>query len=230
MTKHVCLISGKMSNGKNKFSDYLQDTFEKYNKSVKMDLFAKDLKDSCKVDFKNLCSTLYDISEKLKTIVGLMHERSVLDDNILEQLYTIIDKELKIKDENWYENKNEITRSLLQIYGTNIFRDRVDENWWAAQTKNRVLNNSEDITILTDCRFPNEIEIFNSTISDNFKIHPIRIERNINTNKGLSTHESELALDNWNEWEYIVDNNGTLKDLKSSAKIIVEDILSTEEE
>jgi len=230
MKRHCFLISGKIHTGKNQFADFLTQEFINKEKTVRSDLFAKILKDSCKADFKKLAAVLYNLSEKLKAIAGIMHQRSILDDSTLDQFNAIIDSELKIIDDNWYENKTDITRSLLQIYGTEIFRNRVDMNWWAKQTKERIKNSEEEIIILTDCRFPNEIMIFDDIISENFQVHPIRIERNINTNIDISMHDSETALDDWHEWEYIVDNNGSLDDLKASAVIIADNVLKDDYE
>ena len=88
--------------------------------------------------------------------------------------------------------------------------------------KNRVLSSNSDIIIITDTRFPNEIE---GMYDNNYETFTIRIERNINTNKNIASHVSETSLDNWSIWDYIIDNNSTLKNLEDSAKVVGEKIL-----
>jgi len=34
-------------------------------------------------------------------------------------------------------------------------------------------------------------------------------------------HESETALDNWTDWDYVIDNNGTLEELVEKVKQIL---------
>ena len=41
------------------------------------------------------------------------------------------------------------------------------------------------------------------------------------SNLYFSKHESEVALDNFNDWDYIIDNNGTIEDLIEKVKQIL---------
>ena len=229
--KKVILLSGKISSGKNQLGEYLKSNLESKGMSVTMDLFAKDLKDGCKDDFKKLANCLDNIVEELTAQVD------VVFDNIHESkqgniqgLYKILEK-LRINDHNWYEDKTSITRNILQLYGTEIFRNRVDNDWWPKQVLNRILKSDTDVTIVTDTRFPNEITVIDDyKHKEFFETYAVRIERIINTNKSISEHSSETSLDDWTEWSYIVDNNGDLKNLEASAYNIVNDILDNNKE
>ena len=220
--KKVYLISGKMQSDKNQFADFLQKELEEKGQKVSTDLFAKSLKDGCKNDFLLLSQVLESVSQQIKNAVNLFTDtrENMLNPSITQNIDNVIDK-LKIKDENWYEDKTEITRCILQIYGTEIFRNRVDNNWWVNQVKNRSIESDSNAIIVTDCRFPNEIT---GMYDENYETIIIRINRNINTPKQMSLHDSETALDNWKIWDYVVENNGTLEDLKSSASTIIEDL------
>jgi mRNA degradation ribonuclease J1/J2 len=220
--KKVILVSGRMRSGKNQFSEFLKRNLINDGLKVFEDLFARSLKDGCKEDFLNLKNVLENISEEIKAKVNLFIDQRqiMLSDSVINDIEKTIDK-LKIKDENWYEDKTDITRSILQLYGTEIFRRRVDNNYWVKQVKDRCISSNDDVIIITDCRFPNEItEMF----CDDYETIVVRIIRNINTNEHVSNHASETALDNWKEWSYIVENNGTLDDLKGSASVITEDL------
>lgn len=229
--KNLILISGQMRSGKNQFAEYLQRELEKVG-TVNTDLFARSLKDWCKKDFYDLSIILNNIAEEIKVIANILfdaeHKTHPSKNTILKKIEEITNK-LKIKDYNWYEEKTEITRTILQLVGTNIFRKRVDNDWWPKQTLKRVLESQSDYIIITDCRFPNEITVFTDRMFkyEDINVITIRINRkNINTNKGnISSHESEIALNDWKEWNYIVDNNGTLDDLNDSAIKVVSDIL-----
>lgn len=224
--KKVILISGKIHCGKNQFADYLGKEFKNKGLKVSEDLFAKTLKDNCKEDFRKLTNVLDNISEEIKATIGLfVDQRQVmLNPSILNNINKSVDK-LKIKDDNWYEDKTDITRNILQLYGTEIFRKRVDDNYWVKQVKDRCIASNSDIIIITDCRFPNEIT---EMLCDEYEITTIRIVRNINTQEQIASHDSETALDDWNEWNYIISNDDSLNELKNSAKTVCDDILKEE--
>lgn len=216
--KHIFLISGKLRSGKNQFADYVKEIAESKGMTVNTDLFAKSLKEWCNEDFRALTDYLNQILE-LTIFDFMVFQKSYNIKNIDIPITRL--KELITKDENWYENKNPITRILLQTYGTEIFRKRVDQDWWVKQLKNRVLQSNSDITLITDVRFPNEIECFKKDIPKDFTVTTIRINRDLNREAGFNEHESEKALDNYNEFDYVINNNGTLEDLKEGAKELI---------
>ena len=92
-------------------------------------------------------------------------------------------------------------------------------------------NNEFDITekdelpnwIITDTRFPNEMEAV--------KKHSglvIKVERDLLLRKGYSKptesdlHPSETALDEYTEWDYVIENNGTIQELHQKVIDILE--------
>lgn len=220
--KKLILISGHLQNGKNQFAEYLSQELKSKGLKVSQDLFALGVKKGCQEDFKNLSVVLQTIAHEIKSKIDLFVDRKteMLNPDILKDIDKSLSK-LIINDENWFEDKTLITRTILQLYGTEIFRKRVDDNWWVNEFKRRVILSDSDIIINTDCRFPNEID---GMYCDEYETNTVRIERSINTNSQIALHESETALDDWNEWDYKVENNGTLEDLKSSAKLVANNI------
>ena len=178
----VVLVSGKLQSGKNTFTDFLIDEVKKY-KTIDFEYFAKPVKQECREVFKTLINYLNDLSIK----------------------YNI--KELHTEEESWFEKKNEITRILLQTYGTDIFRDKVDSNWWAKKLKNKILKRTEDVIVITDVRFKSEIETLYSLEEHNIELIKIRIERNnfVRDDNPIHTHQSEIDLDDFDNI-YIADS------------------------
>jgi|TARA_Y100000310_G_C20704121_1_gene833226 hypothetical protein len=222
--KYIILLSGKMRSGKNQICDYLVENFKEKDKVVETDFFAKDLKNNCKDDFMLLTSVLNSYADGLKSVINNFYD-VMIKNSYLENINDEIDK-IKVKEENFFEDKTIITRALLQIYGTNIFRDRVDTNYWANQVKNRALDSEADVIIITDTRFPNELDVFSGVNMDEISVISIRMDRDTGI---VDSHPSETALDNHLEWSYIVDNTGTLEDLKDSANSIVEHLLENKD-
>jgi len=99
-------------------------------------------------------------------------------------------------------------REVLQIMGTDIFREMFENDIWANSPFRR--NWSEyDVVVITDCRFPNE-----KSVTEARGGTVIRIERNTGLN---DTHASETSLDNA-EFEYRYVNNGSLAELEAFLK------------
>jgi len=199
--KTVILVSGKLQSGKNLFTDLCMENLkEKY--SVSYDYFAKELKNRCKEDFSTFVHFINKISEHLP-------------EDIKDSIHT--------NDENWYENKNQLTRLLLQLYGTEIFRNRVDVNYWAHQLVKNVKKSNSEIVFITDVRFPSEIEALKGF---GFNLITVRINRTITREEEFNQHESELALDNYKKFNHVIENNGTLDELKEKARLFSETIIS----
>jgi len=224
--KKVILVSGKLQSGKNQFTEYLQTHLESKGLHVATDLFARGVKDGSKEDFKEIYEYINTVvNESIKDLRYLPEAPKQLDNIIsnLEQLLTTTD--------NFYEDKTDLTRKMLQIYGTNIFRQRVDNDYWVSNTCNRIqahFENSKDVVILTDVRFPNEIDF----VKDYFTplldrpcqadVVSIRINREVERTNNINEHESEKALDDYENFTTRVNNNADLESLKNKAVIIAD--------
>jgi len=129
-------------------------------------------------------------------------------------------------------------REFLQKLGTEALRSNLHENVWINalfsdyKAKTVAVGTSEfDITekdefpnwIITDTRFPNEMD---AVKSKNGLV--IKVERSLKLRKGYDTpnetdlHPSETSLDNYTEWDYVIENNGTLEELRAKVMLILE--------
>lgn len=202
-----------MRSGKNQLSQFLRKLFESKGLIVDEDMFAKGVKDGCRKDFKPLVDALDNVADNLELYFG--------EGNVPTSL--------RIKEDHWYENKTSVTRALLQVYGTEIFRNRVDGNWWVKQLKQRIVESSANVILVTDVRFPNEIEgLFPH--DEEYRLVTLRVNRNVTHSAPGQDHASELALDNYNQFDYIIDNTGSLNDLEAAAETIMSDITTLLEE
>lgn len=174
-----------MRSGKNTFSDLLIDAIAKKQNNLRVgyDFFAKPVKDQCKEVFRNLTNHLNQVSTQYA----------------IPELYT--------DDDNWYEDKNQITRILLQSYATDIFRDMVDENYWAKYLRDKANNSELDILCVTDFRFKSEIKTLKDSDSS-FAVYSIRINRPsiIREDNDTNNHQSEIDLDDFQEFDSVVEN------------------------
>jgi len=108
-------------------------------------------------------------------------------------------------DKNTYtdmyiDNKNMTARDIMQFVGTDIFRS-LKPNVWVDATLKKIAREKPKLAIITDCRFPNEVEAIRA---NNGKV--IRLTKE----PFKSDHISENILNkesyDWANFDYIVDN------------------------
>jgi dephospho-CoA kinase len=131
-------------------------------------------------------------------------------------------------------------RKMLQLVGTDCMRNILNENVWVNSLMNeykvtykyRLVNpmdrecspeervpNSETYPnwIITDTRFENELEAIKSRGGISIRVNRLLSEGN---RPYVELHPSETALDNA-EFNYIIDNNGTIEELIEKVKVIL---------
>lgn len=106
---------------------------------------------------------------------------------------------------NWI---GKTVRELLQGIGQGL-RDAIDPNLWVKI----LFANTESWTnyIIADVRYPNEIK----AIKERNGIL-LRIDRK---GAGAGNHSSEIALDDYKEWDVHIENNGSIEDLFEAMRI-----------
>jgi len=116
--------------------------------------------------------------------------------------------------EELYGNKTPECRRMLQAIGS-VLREEVDKDYWVNKLRPTLLYATSNI-VISDVRMLNEADLIKE-----FDGYLIRIEReNANIEYG-KTHISETHLDNYNEWDFIINNNGSIDNLYNGILDIV---------
>lgn len=89
-------------------------------------------------------------------------------------------------------------REVMQYVGTDFFR-RIYPNVWVDSTIRKIQRENPRLSVVADCRFPNEVEGI-----QNVGGKVIRFTRNIFGDK--DQHPSEIALDDYDKFDAIIDN------------------------
>jgi hypothetical protein len=224
----------------NDYSDYTDIEFVKlalsnrdlsdlvtYYSSWEKKAFADKLKEVLSVLFNCTIEELHDINFKNSPLPDIWQTNT---DNILTY------------------------RHAHQIIGTELFRDRWNKNTWVNATLNdyKMIENGEYpegnysnrcslcekiefntdkycricrkcwITsqypdwIIADCRFLNEIEAIKERGG-----YVIKIERDMGVNH---THPSEIEQNEYNNYDFVIDNNGTINYLVVQIKTVLLEI------
>ena len=125
-------------------------------------------------------------------------------------------------------------RWVLQYWGTEVCRRSFHDDIWIASLENK-LRNSKDNVVISDCRFPNEIKSIKESggkiVLVKRGVLPVWYNLAVSANQGhnlaaqelkhLKIHASETA---WvgTEFDYELDNNGTIDQLFARTKSLVE--------
>jgi hypothetical protein len=189
--KKLCIpkligITGRKFNGKDTLAKYFINTY-----NYKRYAFADPLKEACR------------------------HIFGFNDD----QLYGELKEQV---DEYW----NTTPRNIFQYVGTELFRNNlskcpglewVEENIWYNVLKKSILDqwekNPDQLIVITDIRFQNEIDLIKELGGISIKITKDNI---LNTD----THTSEIDIDKLNV-DYNIKNNGTISDLYKNADNLI---------
>lgn len=117
--------------------------------------------------------------------------------------------------EKLFINKDEDTRKILQTRGTNI--RKIDNNIFIKMLECNIkilFDRNVDVIIVTDVRFNIEVDFLksiNSTIirinAINRTIDKMKDESETENTLSISTHKSETELDNYNKFDYTINND-----------------------
>ena len=145
---------------------------------------------------------IYSFSDPLKEIsiglFGLSREQCYGTDGQKNTLTNIKWGDLPIsKKEIGKRAKKKMTaREFLQYFGTNICRS-IKENVWSERCIKDIENENPLLAVIDDCRFVNEVDAVQGAGG---KI--IKLTRSLYQD----SHHSECALDDWENYDAIIDN------------------------
>ncbi len=113
-----------------------------------------------------------------------------------------------------YKHNGRTIRNIMQYIGTDLLRNQYNENVWIDSLFREFTFLSK--WIITDVRFENEADAIKKRGGILIRINRAYGERDL--------HVSETALDNYDNWDYTIENNGTLIDYENKVLNIMEEI------
>mgnify|MGYP002626409449 FL=1 len=154
----------------------------------------RNFKEDCVVNIPTLDFTLSAFNE----------EQDVMSDSKFNKLVKTLDPSLT--------QSNLTVRQLMQYFGTEIFRRYFGKDVWV----NSTLKHANSPTIISDLRFKSEFEAIKQR--NGFVIYINR--PGCEFGQHASEREMEELL-NSNKYDYIIDNNASVKDLFNKVKSLL---------
>lgn len=195
-------IIGKARSGKDTFAEYLaEEIYNKIRKRFVLMAYAHELKLRVQRDF----DLSYD---------QLWGDKKEEEDRRYKRNPYMSDS----NSDYW------TPREIMQSYGE-FFRS-IDVNFWVNNLFRVIEEKEYRNVIITDARHINEVV----PISDSGG-YIIKVDRTFGKDMNEvhgKEHISEVALDNYSSMDFVVSNNGSLDELRSSAKDVVSFILEAE--
>lgn len=99
-------------------------------------------------------------------------------------------------------------RKFLQFIGTEWART-INDNVWVNLLIEKIKGNENHNFFISDLRFKNEFKVLKDHGFICVKIN----NTNTNDSDGYSNHSSDKDLDNFNDWDYTIDNFNTIENL-----------------
>jgi len=196
-------ISGKIGSGKGVVSEKLAEFLSK-RKPVYYKIFAHPLKDIVAILTGHPLTTNYD-----NYFEGGIRDYSQEDKNTFIPLY------------------NMTIGEMLQKIGTEAMRNHFDSDVWAKAIFSNYDDKEDYIWVISDCRFTNEADAIKKRGGIIIRVNGDPAKVNLNTKRDKS-HISETALDDYTDFDYVIENNSTLEDLyiktEGVANLIIKNI------
>jgi len=176
------------------------------------------------MEFKKKDIKLFILSGKARS--GKTETAKIIENYYKEKKCITISFAYYLKDyvkriTNWNGRENTKPRKLLQQLGIELIKNKIDNKLLI----NRILEDIEvfsyfyDIIIISDARLIDEIEDIKNRYHNSITI---RINRETHNNLTLdeSNHITEIGLDNYKNYDYIVNNTDYNTLVKEIEKIL----------
>ena len=154
-----------------------------------------------------------------KSLVG-----NIIKQNINNTVLLAYADYLKMYAKNiagWDGSEDTKPRELLQQLGVELIKTKIDDNMLIKRIIEdiKVYSYFYDYIVITDARFPNEIESIKNEFDN---VISIRVNRNIySLERKYQNHSTETGMNEYNNYDYIIDNNDDIKALELKVMEVV---------
>lgn len=144
---------------------------------------------------------------------------------VLNIQYSSYIKEYAKKISNWDGLEETKPRELLQEIGS-IVKEKIDNNFFV----NKIIDDIKvyslffDVITISDVRYKIEIDIPKKYFNNVTSIHVVRPNYDNGLNITEKNHPTEIDLDDYNNFDYEIINDGSIEKLKNEVEKIIKEI------
>ncbi len=180
---------------------------------------------------ENKCPKIFLISGKAQagkdTTAGLIKE--ILEEKGLKVVnlqYSSYIKEYAKKISGWDGNEATKPRELLQVLGTDIIRKELGKDFFVKKLVEdiKVYSFFYDIITISDVRLKIEIDIPRNKFDNIYALRIIRPNFDNGLSEEQKMHPTEIDLDDYENFDYILTNDGTIPDLGKKVLKMLEEV------
>lgn len=182
------------------------------------------------MEFKNKNPKIYILSgkagngkNKIASYIALFFQNKNM--KIINLSYASYLKEYAKNVLGWNGEEDTKPREFLQQIGVELIKTNIDKKMLIRRMIEdiKVYSYFYDVITISDARFLEEIENIRNTFKNVVVIHVYGLENNLTSIQ--KNHTTETSLDNYNKYDYELNNNGTLDELKNKVEEIVKENL-----
>ena len=161
-----------------------------------------------------------------KDTTALAIKKAYSDKRVINLSYGSYIKEFAKNISDWDGSEETKPRELLQHLGTEVIRNNIDKDFFIKRLCNdiKVYSYYFDIATISDARFPDEILTPKKLFNDVITIKVVRSNFETNLSDSEQKHSTETALDDFDDYDYVVENNGSIEDLEEKVNKIVKEV------
>lgn len=189
-----------------------------------------DIRESAFADkLKNTCSKVFGIERVHFDSQDLKEQPLEKETRLTPEAITDIFTEYGVTSEKMGDlsvsskiinMKFDTPRHIAQIIGTELLRNSLSPTVHI----DNVIIDKDKVTVISDTRFENEYEVMAQR--QDIDYHPVYIYRNKAEEVAkTSTHASETDFFKFKDKCYVIDNNGSLRDLETNVKKFLDGVM-----
>lgn len=127
---------------------------------------------------------------------------------------------------DWDGSDETKPRKLLQTLGTEVIRKNIDEDFFIKRLCDdiRVYSYYFDVITISDARFPKEIDTPKELFENVYTIKVNRPNYKSPLTNNEQNHSTETALENYDKYDYVIENDSTLEKLKEKVDKILKEV------
>lgn len=181
---YILSFSGRKQSGKSTSADYIISLINEHHIMLRENRYELNM--SCKI---------YSFADPLKqdiciNILGLTYDQCYGSDDDKNTMTDL-----------WWDGVQLTAREAMEIIGTKIFR-ALKTNVWADATINKIKKENVDLAIISDCRFPNEVEAVKNSGGIN-----IRLDLDPFHSNSISENSLDQDVYDWSNFDIIIKNS-----------------------